>query len=756
MAASGSFNTSAYHASDGTRFLTFSWNEINQNVSSNTTTISWALKGGGTSTQYVYAGNFKVVIEGQVVYSYTGERIQLRNGTTVASGNFTFTHNADGTKSFSASAEGGIYTYAVNCTGSKTFALETIARASQPSLVTYPNSTQNVGEFGKEFSIHMNTASQDFRHVVRYEYGDRKGQIASNVVNGTTWAVPLDFMNDIPNNREGSGRIYADTYSNNVLVGTKYTGFTVNVPSNIKPSCSIQVLDDTPHGAYYGKLVKGLSKIYVKTTFYPAYSSPVDRYYISANGANYSTAEFVTGLISKAGTNTVVANVKDKRGRTSETVSYSFDVLDYSPPAVTALSVKRCKLDENGDYVNDTRGDHVRVTFSASITPLNNKNTALYEVHYKKSTDAQYTEVSIAEQAGKYSVENHEYVFKATPGKSYDVSVFAIDRHNTTTKSSKAPTAKAIFSWRGFRQADGTVEDGAGIGKVPEKPNTLQVGWLAEFENSTRHIGNTYTVGSPGNSGINGYIRIAEITITGTAANAPIVFELVRRGANTPMIVNALFVSDNTTKPKLQTIWYEGTNYEAYLTETSASVWGLYVKKADGNDDITLARWHTSKYMEERISVKFPCDQVSTVPLGLNGYYRATPAVVRSIIDCLLPVGMIIHLYSHANPNEMYPGTTWVRMENTFLWGCDANGDIGTTGGEKTVTLTSSQIPPHMHSIEVANTNTGTISTANTIRYNNNATSYLGKGYTNTDGGGGGAHNNMPPYTQVSIWRRDA
>ena len=40
MASSGSFNTSAYKASDGTRFLTFSWEETNQSVGSNTTTIS--------------------------------------------------------------------------------------------------------------------------------------------------------------------------------------------------------------------------------------------------------------------------------------------------------------------------------------------------------------------------------------------------------------------------------------------------------------------------------------------------------------------------------------------------------------------------------------------------------------------------------------------------------------------------------------------------------------------------------------------
>ena len=126
-------------------------------------------------------------------------------------------------------SDGDIRTFGAS--QSSTVVLTKISRASQPSLVTYPNTTQNVGEFGETFSIHMNTASQDFRHTVRYAYGDRTGTIATNVVNGTTWAVPLSFMNDIPNATSASGLIYVDTYNNGTLIGTKYTGFTVSVPA---------------------------------------------------------------------------------------------------------------------------------------------------------------------------------------------------------------------------------------------------------------------------------------------------------------------------------------------------------------------------------------------------------------------------------------------------------------------------------------------------------------------------------------------
>ena len=126
MASSGSFNTSAYNG----RYLTFAWTEQSQSIADNKTTISWTLKGaGGSTTNYYISGNFRVVIAGTTVYS-SSSRIELFNGTTVASGTFTLKHNSDGTKSFTASAQAGIYTVAVNCSGSGTFTLDTIARKS--------------------------------------------------------------------------------------------------------------------------------------------------------------------------------------------------------------------------------------------------------------------------------------------------------------------------------------------------------------------------------------------------------------------------------------------------------------------------------------------------------------------------------------------------------------------------------------------------------------------------------------------------
>ena len=121
MASSGSITTNAY---DG-RSLTLSWSISSQSVSENYSNVSWTLKGSGSATSWYMSGNFKAVINGTTVYS-SETRIQLKNGTVVASGTIKIPHNSDGTKSFNLSCEAGIYTYAVNCTASGTHTLNTI------------------------------------------------------------------------------------------------------------------------------------------------------------------------------------------------------------------------------------------------------------------------------------------------------------------------------------------------------------------------------------------------------------------------------------------------------------------------------------------------------------------------------------------------------------------------------------------------------------------------------------------------------
>lgn len=464
MASSGSFNTSAYSG----RYLTFAWSIKSQDPGTNKTVINWSLKGAGGDSTWYKSGNFKVVIAGVTVYS-SATRIQLSKGTTVASGTYTFVHNNDGTKSFTASAEAGIYTTAVNCTGSGSFTLDTIPRASQPSCVTWPEHTQNVGDFGSTISIHMNRKADVFTHTVRYAYGSLKGTIATGVTTGTTWTIPASFMDLIPNATKGSGTIYVDTYKGSTFIGTKYCGFTATVPASVKPTCSLTLLDVSGVGDIYGQPVQSLSKIKITVNTTPAYSSPIVSYTVKANGATYTTAQATTEALKASGASPVTVTVKDKRGRTAS-ASYTMQVLAYTPPRITKLTVHRC--DQDG--TENEQGEYIKATIAGAITNLKSKNTATWRLRYKKTPATSYTEVTLTALSQVLSTSAYAYVFAADSSSSYDVELSVQDKHATTTRSTSASTAFTLINWG----ADGT---SMGVGKVAEAANTLQIALDVEF-----------------------------------------------------------------------------------------------------------------------------------------------------------------------------------------------------------------------------------------------------------------------------------
>lgn len=228
MALSGSVSTNGYQG----RYLTLTWSAT-QNTANNTSTISWTLKGAGNATSTWYmAGNFKVVIDGSTVYS-TGEndRITLYNGTVVASGTKTLTHKDDGSRTFAVSIQGGIYNYAVNCTGSNTFTLNTIARASKPTV-----SASSV-TMGSSVTIYTNRKSSSFLHYIRITFGDYTKNI-SMVGASTTWSVD-DLASYIPNATSGTAKITCTTYTgtnHDVKVGAESCTITVKVPAATTPT----------------------------------------------------------------------------------------------------------------------------------------------------------------------------------------------------------------------------------------------------------------------------------------------------------------------------------------------------------------------------------------------------------------------------------------------------------------------------------------------------------------------------------------
>lgn len=139
------------------------------------------------------------------------------------------------------------------------------------------------------------------------------------------------------------------------------------------------------------------------------------------------------------------------------------------------------------------------------------------------------------------------------------------------------------------------------------------------------------------------------------------------------------------------------------------------------------------------------------------------------VLDNVYPVGSIYMNVNNTNPGTLFGGT-WEQIQGRFLLGMSSSYPSGSQGGEATHTLTVSEMPSHNGHLSAGIAGTAPMGKGNYKGYLNSSamTAYsdIGRGWNVYIGnemhpaseavGGGQAHNNMPPYLSVYIWKRTA
>lgn len=166
--------------------------------------------------------------------------------------------------------------------------------------------------------------------------------------------------------------------------------------------------------------------------------------------------------------------------------------------------------------------------------------------------------------------------------------------------------------------------------------------------------------------------------------------------------------------------------------------------------------------------------------------------LLQASLDFVYPVGSIYMSVNSTNPGTLFGGT-WERLEDTFLLAAGTNHTAGSTGGEETHVLTTSETPAHTHTrgtMEITGSyrtswgdasgggiiNIGEYSgalkgvhngnafftpastTSAEVRHLNWIQLTASDGWTGETSSVGSdqAHNNMPPYLAVYMWKRTA
>ena len=124
------------------------------------------------------------------------------------------------------------------------------------------------------------------------------------------------------------------------------------------------------------------------------------------------------------------------------------------------------------------------------------------------------------------------------------------------------------------------------------------------------------------------------------------------------------------------------------------------------------------------------------------------------ILDNVYPVGSIYMSVNSTNPKNLFGGT-WEQIQGKFLFGMDSSYPAGSTGGEITHALTIDEMPEHNHTIYYPNAG-GPYGNANIGYPEDSGTNmtWCAEMCKTASTGGGAAHNNMPPYLSVYIWKR--
>lgn len=198
----------------------------------------------------------------------------------------------------------------------------------------------------------------------------------------------------------------------------------------------------------------------------------------------------------------------------------------------------------------------------------------------------------------------------------------------------------------------------------------------------------------------------------------------------------------NESSNELDETLNSSNNYDNYFTETSNGL------------DITANNIEANCITSKNEKFNLDSEGNLTVNSLTISDSNNNSLSFEAIFNRIYPVGSIYISTNDINPSTLFTGT-WEKIENRFLLASGSSYQLGSTGGEATHKLTINELPSHTHNASAGqfistspNVTPGTVMSFDSgqyKRYSMNSTSSTG---------GSKAHNNMPPYLVVSIYKR--
>ena len=327
---------------------------------------------------------------------------------------------------------------------------------------------------GVEQTVNITPAHSSFTHTVRYKCGNApEVEPATKTADkAVKFTPPISLAQQNTTGTSVTITVTVHSYSDGSWVASKSGTYTYTIPASVAPKLAMSVTDAMGLVSKYGKYIYGESKFKITLTPTIAEASPISAYSVVANGERHSKASVTTDFVRVANGHKITASVTDGRSR-SASASQTVNIIPYAKPLISQLKVKRC----DADGKENSLGQYVGVTFSATISDIENQNSASFELQYKKTSVSTYEKIPLdgtngtVNITGQYSVVDYFVIFEADGNSAYDVIIVASDDFYDVPRYTVASTAAVMMHWN----STGT---GFGIGKLTDLSNTLDVGYF--------------------------------------------------------------------------------------------------------------------------------------------------------------------------------------------------------------------------------------------------------------------------------------
>lgn len=312
----------------------------------------------------------------------------------------------------------------------------TYAMASDPafSRVNAAN-----GTLGVPLDIVVTRYNPKFTHTIYFICGDKAGYICKKSSDLTvTWTVDTGNKVDLASqNTSGESvpvDIWISTLDGDTVMDARSITINMAIPTSVKPSLTLMVVDPTGYGKAYGGLIPGWSKLEVSVIPILAYGSQIDTCTITVDGKTFNSNTAIVEVIEGKDTVDISARVTDKRGRSSDVVRGSYVVWEYYKPSVDVIAY-RC--DSSG--AEDPGGAYMIVGFTASVADLDDNNEASYQIEY---SDGITTDMIYGDGASYRSEP-----IACDLSRTWNVKVTVMDNLDKSTRSAVIPIAFTLMDF---------------------------------------------------------------------------------------------------------------------------------------------------------------------------------------------------------------------------------------------------------------------------------------------------------------------